>query len=642
MASPQDPSDPANGEPTRSSTSNAPQPIHTEQQHAAAPASHPQNGGPHDPSRSLAHQPATSTFQTHNPRPQQSNPSVTPFPLPSDPNDPNNLSNDRHYQAYMNSGFSPFSASTQEILKRVGASPNVSAGSPEWEAARRRVIESMNSTSAATQQVRQFQWGQQEYAYVLSKDVKRNWRAGWAANQNAAPSAPAAQNGTTPESSAQAPSNTNASAAPASAAPTQDTPSAASPSRGSGRGPGRPRGRSRGRPQTRNRGGTSTGRKRKRDSSDAESSSEAVGVFLTFNADLTPKYPAHTHKPQSHTPHGSQSSDASDPAGSGGPYYTVTKFGRNVHRPQQFQPPSGTTANRSIAPRAAAASLAREPTASSIPPPIPPTTPIRGLAAPRGRRPKHSGTPEFTLCRKCGRDHSPEGNVIVFCDGCNVSWHQWCHDPAIPREVVEVERMSWFCGGCANQREMARCGVGERVGAGELGLSAEEVSSRTFLWPCFSFTYFYLGVPHRRPGGARGYRGQHLRPDGLTRLKSTPAKRPTTADIALPIDAPARNPHNPPVAHRNPAPAPPHLPPNHEITPPPPPAHTRIRTGRHRTPALPALRRLRERAARPALHVPETGEGSAGAEWGCGVPGGCEVDGREELGGWWDVWALCG
>lgn len=39
-----------------------------------------------------------------------------------------------------------FSASTQQLLKRLGASQNVSAGTPEWEAARKQVMKSMANT----------------------------------------------------------------------------------------------------------------------------------------------------------------------------------------------------------------------------------------------------------------------------------------------------------------------------------------------------------------------------------------------------------------------------------------------------------------------------------------------------------------
>ena len=57
------------------------------------------------------------------------------------------------------------------------------------------------------------------------------------------------------------------------------------------------------------------------------------------------------------------------------------------------------------------------------------------------------------LCKNCGRGHSPLRNVIVFCDGCNTPWHQYCHDPPIKGEVVQIEETEWFCADCAILRE---------------------------------------------------------------------------------------------------------------------------------------------------------------------------------------------
>ncbi|EKG20099.1 Zinc finger FYVE/PHD-type protein [Macrophomina phaseolina MS6] len=39
--------------------------------------------------------------------------------------------------------------------------------------------------------------------------------------------------------------------------------------------------------------------------------------------------------------------------------------------------------------------------------------------------------------------------MIVFCDGCNIGYHQYCHHPPIDREVVQVAEKEWFCGSCA-------------------------------------------------------------------------------------------------------------------------------------------------------------------------------------------------
>lgn len=78
------------------------------------------------------------------------------------------------------------------------------------------------------------------------------------------------------------------------------------------------------------------------------------------------------------------------------------------------------------------------------------------------------------MCKNCGRGHSPESNAIVFCDGCNAGWHQFCHDPVIGGEVVREREREWVCGGCESGGRVAGKGLGERV-RGE-GWGAEEVS----------------------------------------------------------------------------------------------------------------------------------------------------------------------
>ncbi|KAI0903787.1 hypothetical protein F4823DRAFT_617303 [Ustulina deusta] len=70
---------------------------------------------------------------------------------------------------------------------------------------------------------------------------------------------------------------------------------------------------------------------------------------------------------------------------------------------------------------------------------------------------KHYGkrTAEQALCKVCTRGLSPSMNQIVFCDGCNFCWHQMCHDPYIDDEFVSDESRSWFCGRCLSKREKA-------------------------------------------------------------------------------------------------------------------------------------------------------------------------------------------
>lgn len=72
-----------------------------------------------------------------------------------------------------------------------------------------------------------------------------------------------------------------------------------------------------------------------------------------------------------------------------------------------------------------------------------------------GGKRKHYGkrTAEQALCKVCTRGLSPLNNQVVFCDGCNLCWHQMCHEPYIDDEFVSDESRSWFCRSCTAKRE---------------------------------------------------------------------------------------------------------------------------------------------------------------------------------------------
>lgn len=125
---------------------------------------------------------------------------------------------------------------------------------------------------------------------------------------------------------------------------------------------------------------------------------------------------------------------------------TKTKSGRRVHRPTHFDPATKTPTRR------------------------------------RGPYRRHA---EATVCRICQRGHSPQSNMIVFCDGCNTPYHQYCHDPPIGEDVVKVEEKEWFCADCTSLRRGGEMGnLGEvdlqRLVSGE-ALSMEEVRHRPSL-----------------------------------------------------------------------------------------------------------------------------------------------------------------
>ncbi|KAK0726653.1 hypothetical protein B0T21DRAFT_316035 [Apiosordaria backusii] len=62
-------------------------------------------------------------------------------------------------------------------------------------------------------------------------------------------------------------------------------------------------------------------------------------------------------------------------------------------------------------------------------------------------------TAEQALCKKCSRLHSPASNQIVFCDGCDGGWHQYCHEPFVTDDIVHNFNKSWFCAECTGKKE---------------------------------------------------------------------------------------------------------------------------------------------------------------------------------------------
>lgn len=90
-----------------------------------------------------------------------------------------------------------------------------------------------------------------------------------------------------------------------------------------------------------------------------------------------------------------------------------TKSGRKVHRPTQFDPAART---------------------------------------PTRRRGPYRRFHDSRICRICQRGHSPQSNMIVFCDGCNIPYHQLCHDPPIDDFVIAITDTEWFCRECSSKR----------------------------------------------------------------------------------------------------------------------------------------------------------------------------------------------
>lgn len=126
----------------------------------------------------------------------------------------------------------------------------------------------------------------------------------------------------------------------------------------------------------------------------------------------------------------------SDDAGSVTEFPKVTQSGRQIVKPAPFVP------------------AAREPSTK--------------------RRAPSKRSQEQALCKTCSRGHSPQNNMIVFCDGCNLGWHQMCHDPVVSEEMVKDETAPWFCLDCSRKRGMKTAGAESKPTSWQ-GRSSEEV-----------------------------------------------------------------------------------------------------------------------------------------------------------------------
>lgn len=98
---------------------------------------------------------------------------------------------------------------------------------------------------------------------------------------------------------------------------------------------------------------------------------------------------------------------------------TTTKSGRNVQKPTTF-----------------------------VPPPQPSPPPVPSYKKKRTYR----RNPESAVCKMCLRGVSPATNMIVFCDGCNVPYHRYCHQPPIDQSVIDEVDKEWYCKQCERER----------------------------------------------------------------------------------------------------------------------------------------------------------------------------------------------
>jgi PHD-finger len=167
----------------------------------------------------------------------------------------------------------------------------------------------------------------------------------------------------------------------------------------------------------------STNSKRKRNSS---ASSENVRAHLSRSNSSTPEY-----TPQS----------------------TQTRSGRQTQKPVVFVPSSSPAPGPVVAGRSPSTPV--PPTAKKIRPgsstPNSSTPSQRAnLAHPKIKRRVYRGAAreQTALCEHCLRGNGPPNNAIVFCDACNRCWHQRCHEPRIPKDVINDAKKEWVCREC--------------------------------------------------------------------------------------------------------------------------------------------------------------------------------------------------
>ncbi|CRG92511.1 hypothetical protein PISL3812_09572 [Talaromyces islandicus] len=116
------------------------------------------------------------------------------------------------------------------------------------------------------------------------------------------------------------------------------------------------------------------------------------------------------------------------------PVARQTKSGRQVNRPTFFAPlPEEKISSPSGSPNAAGTPVVKR----------------------RRKVYRKNGKDINITCKHCQRGHSPSTNMIVFCDECNVAWHQFCHNPPIGKELIEVEETQWFCAECRPAKPVA-------------------------------------------------------------------------------------------------------------------------------------------------------------------------------------------
>ena len=94
---------------------------------------------------------------------------------------------------------------------------------------------------------------------------------------------------------------------------------------------------------------------------------------------------------------------------------------------------------------------------------------------PTRRRGPYRRFHDSRICKICQRGHSPQSNMIVFCDGCNTPYHQLCHDPPIDDLLIAVPDAEWYCKECSKKT------VGQSLITGMSGQTLTDEEKRAYL-----------------------------------------------------------------------------------------------------------------------------------------------------------------
>ncbi|KAI4119645.1 MAG: hypothetical protein LQ345_000443 [Seirophora villosa] len=120
-----------------------------------------------------------------------------------------------------------------------------------------------------------------------------------------------------------------------------------------------------------------------------------------------------------------------------------------------------------------------------------PGTVSKAIAEGRKRPKRRYTRSRDIVCKLCDKPDSRVGNQIVFCDRCNTPWHQACHQPSIPEEVIEIEEAEWVCANCLAQKQDPAAGLTDDIEfGGSMGVGAMMVTFPLLMY------YLWIGATY--------------------------------------------------------------------------------------------------------------------------------------------------